>query len=218
MTAAPAFRAFLFDLDGTLIDHFAAIHRCYAHTLGRMGLPVPTAAQVRSAVGGGIEKALLRFIPADRLNEALAIYQPCWEATLLDDVQLMPGAKELVVRLHARAARQAVMSNKLGTSSRLICEHLGLSPYLGAVIGAGDTPWLKPAPELTKHALALLGAAPEESVLVGDSPYDIQAAHAAGLPAWCVSTGTHSAAQLEAARSDRVFPGLPELARELGLR
>ena len=43
---------FLFDLDGTIVDHFKAIHRCYAYTLPRMGLPEPTPQQVRDAVGG----------------------------------------------------------------------------------------------------------------------------------------------------------------------
>jgi len=47
---SPRFRTFLFDLDGTLIDHFAAIHRAYAHTMKALGLPIPTPLEVRGAV------------------------------------------------------------------------------------------------------------------------------------------------------------------------
>jgi phosphoglycolate phosphatase len=215
MTTPGGFRAFLFDLDGTLIDHFAAIHRSYAHTLGRMGLPIPTADQVRAAVGGGLENAALKFVPANRLGEALAIYREYWNRTLLDDVRLMPGARELLEGLHRRGARLAVISNKVGPSSRQICDHLGLTAFLAVVVGAGDTPWLKPAPELNRYVLQRLGATAAEAVLIGDSPFDIQAARAGGFPAWCVATGTHDREALVAAGADRVFADLPELARAL---
>ena len=80
------FRTFLFDLDGTLIDHFTAIHRCYAHTLPQLGLPEPTLAQVRDAVGGGLENALLKFIRPDQVPAAVKIYRAYWDRTMLDDV------------------------------------------------------------------------------------------------------------------------------------
>jgi HAD superfamily hydrolase (TIGR01509 family) len=217
MPAALPFRAFLFDLDGTLIDHFAAIHRAYVHTLGRMGLPAPTAGQVRAAVGGGLEKAALNFVPRERLPEALAIYREYWDRTLLDDVRLMAGARELLEALRARGARTAVVSNKLGGSSRRICAHLQLTPLLDAVIGAGDTPWLKPAPEFSRHVLEVLGVRADAALLVGDSPYDVSAAEAGGFPAWCVTTGTHAREQLQAAGAARVFADLVELAAALGL-
>ena len=78
------FRTVLFDLDGTLMDHLPAIHRSYVHTLPQLGLPAPTYEQVKRAIGGGLENAMLKFIPADRIPEALAIYRPFWDAHLLD--------------------------------------------------------------------------------------------------------------------------------------
>jgi phosphoglycolate phosphatase len=210
-------RAYLFDLDGTLIDHFAAIHRCYAHTLGRMGLPEPTPAQVRAAVGGGIENSLAKFIPPARFAEAIAIYREFWDRTMLERVSLMPGAKELLEGLSGRGAALGVLTNKLGSSSRLICDKLGITPLVQVVLGAHDTPWLKPQPELTRLALERLGASADECLLVGDSPFDVDAAHAGGLPAWVVTTGTHTAEQLLAAGADRVFADLWRVGEELGL-
>jgi phosphoglycolate phosphatase len=210
-----AFRTFLFDLDGTLIDHFAAIHRAHSHTLQALGLPAPSLEKIRSAVGGGLERAIGLLAGTDRVEEALAIYRPYWNATMLDDVVLLPGALELLQQLHARGAILAVLTNKHGPSSRLICEHLGLSPYLNGVFGALDTPWIKPQPEFARHALKTLGADAASTLLVGDSPWDVEAARNAGFPSWCVSTGTHTAAELIAAGVDKVFPDLIELAREL---
>ena len=215
MASALPFCTYLFDLDGTLIDHFSAIHRCYTHTLGRFGKPALTRAQTRAAVGGGLEQAMAKFFSPAELPEAMRTYREHMDRTLVDDVVLMPGARELLAALHARGATLAVITNKLGSYSRRICAHLGLSPYLQAVIGAEDTAWLKPAPEFTRHVLAALGAEAATSVLIGDSPYDVKAAHAGGLPAWCVTIGTHSAEELKEAGADRVFASLPELGSAL---
>jgi phosphoglycolate phosphatase-like HAD superfamily hydrolase len=217
MASALPFRTFLFDLDGTLIDHFAAIQRSYTHTLAHFGRPAPTRNEVRAAVGGGFENSIAKFFAGPDLAEALGVYREYWDRTMLQDVVLMPGARELLNELHARGAVLAVITNKLGSSSRLICEHLGIQPLLSAVVGAKDTAWLKPEPEFTRHVLQLLRVSAAGAMLVGDSPYDILAAHAGGLPAWCVTIGTHTAAELEHAGADRVFAGLPELGRALGL-
>ena len=211
---SPRPRTVLFDLDGTLIDHFAAIHRSYVHTMAQLGLPAPTPLEVRGAVGGGLANSLGRFVPAARLAEALKIYGAYWDRTMLDGVSLMPGALALLEMLRARGATMAVLTNKRGSSSRLICDHLGVAPVFRAVVGAEDTPWLKPEPEFMAHVLNLLGAEAPSTILIGDSPFDIDAAHYAAMPAWCVTTGTHTAAQLEAAGADAIFPDLAALGRQ----
>lgn len=213
----PLFKTFLFDLDGTLVDHFAAIHRSHSYAMRQLGLPPPTMEQVRAAVGGGLERAVTRLVGPERAPEALAIYLPYWNKTMLDDVKLLPGARELLEKLLARGATLAVLTNKHGSSSRLICDHLGLTPFLRGIFGATDTPWLKPQPEFTAHALAQLGATAAGTLLVGDSPFDVQTGQNGGFPVWCVTTGTHNADELRAAGADKVFPDLFALAREFGV-
>ncbi|HVW21423.1 MAG TPA: HAD family hydrolase [Opitutaceae bacterium] len=211
MSAAPD--TYLLDLDGTLIDHFAVIHRTYAQTLAKFGRPPPTPEEVRAAVGGGLEHAMRRFFPPEQIPEAAKVYRAFWSEGLLDGVKLMPGARELLRALRGRGAKLGVLTNKLGSSSRAICDYLKIAPLLDAVVGAQDTAWLKPRPELTAHVLAQLGSSAGRAVMVGDSPYDVETAHQGGFPAWCVSTGTHDAAQLRAARADRIFADLDELRR-----
>ena len=209
------FNTILFDLDGTLIDHFAAIHRAHAHTLRQLGLPEPTLAAVRAAVGGGVELAVTRLAGPDRLAAALAIYRPYWDATMLDDVQLLPGARELLVSLRASGCRTAVFTNKHGPSSRRICAHLGIAGLLDGNFGATDTPWLKPAPEFTGFALQQLGAEAATTALVGDSPYDLATARNAGLEFHGVTTGTHTAEELRTAGAAHVFADLAAVGRQL---
>src|SRR6185295_8190858 len=114
----PRFTTFLFDLDGTLIDHFAAIHRSHVHTMKQLGLPPPTMEDVHRAVGAGVEVAIERLVGRERLAAAIPIHREYWERTMLDDVELMPGARELLEALHARGAKLGVFTNKLGYSSR----------------------------------------------------------------------------------------------------
>lgn len=210
------FRTVLFDLDGTLVDHLRAIHRSYCHTLPQLGYPAPTFEQVKRAIGGGLENAMRRFVPEARLQEALAVYRPYWDATMLDDPELMPGAMDLLEWLNRKGVVCAVFSNKHGPSGRKLCEHLGVSRHLRAVFGAKDTPWVKPQAEFANHALGALGATRESTLLVGDSPFDVEAARNGGLAAcWCVTTGTHSADELGAAGADRIFPDLGTLKSAL---
>jgi len=201
----------LLDLDGTLVDAFTTIHRAYCHTLPQFGLPAPTLDEVRRAVGGGLRDAMAHFLPDDQIDAALPIHRAFTQKILLEDLRPMPGALELVRGLHARGARLAVYTNKDSAASRRICDHLGLTQFLTGIYAAGDTPWLKPAPELASHVLRELGAEPETTLLVGDSPFDVAAAQNGGFPCWAVTTGTHSADELRTAGAARVFDGLPEL-------
>ena len=208
------FQTVLFDLDGTLIDHLPAIHSCYVHTLPQLGLPAPSREEVRRAIGGGLEDAMRRFVSEADLPRALTIFRAYWDKTMLEGVELMPGAAELLRALHAHGATAAVLTNKHGPSSRRVCEHLGIRPLLRGVFGAQDTPWLKPDPRFTAHALAILGADPSAACLVGDSPFDAETARRAGIAGLFVTTGTHTAEDLRAAGAVHVYPSLVALARE----
>jgi phosphoglycolate phosphatase len=210
-TPARPIRGVLFDLDGTLIDHFATLYGCYEFALSTLGLPVPSREHVRRSVGGSMEVTMRKLIAEQHVAPAAALWREHLARTYLDDVTLMPGGGELVRALHTRGLRLAVFTNKIGETSRGICAHLGLSPHLDLVLGANDSPWRKPQPEFTALALERLGTSAADSVLIGDSPYDIDAARAGGMAALCVTTGTHTAEELAAAGADAIFPDLPAL-------
>ncbi len=214
----PAFHTFLFDLDGTLVDHFAAIHRSHSHAMTQLGLPAPTLAQVRAVVGGGLENAISRLAGPALVARALPIYREYWDRTMLEDVVLLPGASELLSALKQRGLQSAIFTNKHGPSARLICAHLGIDRLVDGVFGAIDTPWLKPDRRFTDHVLAELKADARTTLFIGDSPYDIQTAHNAGLPSWCVATGTHTADELRTAGAEAVYDSLDEIAAALALK
>lgn len=209
------FRTVLFDLDGTLLDHFSAIHRSHSHVRRHYGLPEATREEVMRAVGGGLPEALKKTLGpahADRLEDALPVYREYWDRTMLDDAVLFPGALDLLRALNAAGVKCAVFTNKHGPSARRVCSHLGLDSLLAGVFGAMDTPWLKPEPQFAAHALEKLGAEAATTALVGDSPWDVEAARNARLGgSFMVTTGTHSEEELRAHGAPHVFPGLPDL-------
>lgn len=211
----PRFETILLDLDGTLVDAFTTIHRAYCHTLPLFGYPAPTVEQVRRAVGGGLENAMRHFVPESLLAEAVKVHIAYTNTILLEDAKLMPGALELLRDQKPNGVKFAVFTNKRGDHARLVCEHLGVTPYLSGIFGAKDTPWLKPQPEFAAHVLGKLDARPESTMLIGDSPFDVQAAHAGKFVCWTVTTGTHAAEQLQAAGAEAVFPDLFALAKAL---
>ncbi|MDB6126672.1 MAG: HAD-superfamily hydrolase, subfamily variant 3 [Verrucomicrobia bacterium] len=210
------FSTLLIDLDGTLVDAFTTIHRGYQHTLPHFGLPAPTMAEVRRAVGGGIENAMAHFLPKEKIPEAIKLHTDFAQSILLEDVRLLPGGMELVKTQHARGMKLAVFTNKQADAARRICVHLGVAPYLDGVFGAGDTAWLKPDPKFSAHVLNAIGASADGALLIGDSPFDVKTGHNGNFPCWCVTTGTHSEAELKAAGADRIFSDLFELNGELG--
>lgn len=201
-------RTVLFDLDGTLVDQFRAIYRCHVHAMRHFGLPEPTFEQVMRAVGRGLDDAIRDLAGSENVTRILPVYTAHWRATNLQDAALCPGARELLEALRSRGVRCAALTNKRGEASREVCAHLGLTPLLDGIFGAGDTPWLKPQKEFADHALRTLGATADTTALVGDSIYDLAAAQNAGLAFFGVTTGTHDAASLRAAGGVEIFPDL----------
>lgn len=211
----PRFETVLLDLDGTIVDAFTTIHRAYCHTLPLFGYPPPTIEQVRRAVGGGLENAMRHFVPEALVADAVKVHVAYTNTILLEDVKLMPGTLELLREQRAQGVKFAVFTNKRGDHARLVCEHLGVTPFLSGIFGATDTPWLKPAPEFAAHVLGKLEARPETAMLIGDSPFDVKAAHAGRFACWGVTTGTHTEEQLRAAGAEAVFADLFALAKAL---
>ena len=189
-------RAILFDLDGTLIDQFEAIHRAFASTLKNMGLPEPSYDEVKKAVGGASEATMTKLIGQERAKEAVRKLRPIFEKEMFNGLTLLPGAHEILEKCEEEKIKTAVLTNKHGPHARAACDHLKLSKYLQFTLGADDTEWKKPNPELTAFALEKLGVTNQETLYVGDSPFDYQTAQNASMPCILLSTGTHSMEEL----------------------
>ena len=204
----------LFDLDGTLIDHFTAIHKSIAYAQRALNLPESTYDKVRSTVGGGIVLTLNRLLGETKAQHALPHFKSHFETVMFDDAIVLPGVEALLKALKQQNKQTAVFTNKIGDHSRAILQHLGLSQHFDAVIGTADTDYRKPQPEFTQYALDRLGASASQTMMIGDSPFDYQAADCLGIPCYLVATGSHSVAQLQhETRAAGIYQDMPTLAK-----
>ncbi len=204
-------KTILFDLDGTVIDHFRVIYRCYRHALDEMGLEPASFDKVKATVGGGIRVTFSRLVPAEYVEPGVKHWRAHYDRIWAEEIEVLSGAEELIQRLHESGRKVAIFTNKEGDSARKIADHLGWTPFLAGVFGRLDTEWVKPAPALTRHVLTQLDAEPATSIMVGDSPFDIEAGQSAGVRSFGVATGSHSMEELAKTTADGVFSNLTQL-------
>ena len=213
-----ACRLFLFDLDGTLIDSRADITTALNLALVRMNIRPLSESRVVEFVGNGVQKLVERalrettgFQPENPLiQQGMALFREEYQNHLLDRTCLYPGVREGLDRLSW--ARFAVVSNKPEKFSRRILEGLGLGGRFCPVLGEDSTQTRKPDPTALLNAMECCAASPEETVMVGDSPVDIEAGKAAGVMTCGVRGGFHPTEELEAAGCDLIIGNLLELA------
>lgn len=185
-------RTVLFDLDGTLIDNFTAIHRCYSDVAVSLGLVPKSLAAIRAAVGGSISLTMSRLIGDELAPEGIRRFRKHFPEVMFEGVFVLPGVKWILRNLRERGVRTAVFTNKDHDATLALLAHLGLTDLLDGAFGTGTEkmPWRKPQREYSEAVLAAMNSVPAKTLMVGDSPFDIQAA-AVDMPVACVTTGTH---------------------------
>jgi phosphoglycolate phosphatase len=206
-------RLAILDLDGTLVDSVDDLGASVNHALAALGLPSRSTDEIRSFVGEGARILLARAIsPRDELLEpALALWRDHYDAHCLDRTRLYPGVEAAL----AGAGRTlAVHTNKPGALARKILAGLGVASRFAAIVGGDEAP-RKPDPAGTLEIMASVGAAPAETVFVGDSRVDAATARAAGVALVAVTWGLASRAELAAAGATVFAHDAAELARIL---
>lgn len=187
----------LFDLDGTLIDHFSAIHRSIAYAQRTLGLPESDYETVRATVGGSLPITFGKLSGAEHVEAAIPHVKAHFDEIMYDDVEALPGSEDLLKALKQKGLKLAVFTNKYERHAVSILEHLGLDQYLDEIIGTADgSGYRKPDPRFTMQALERMDCSSDDALMIGDSPYDFAAADAGCLTCYLVATGSHSAEQL----------------------
>lgn len=208
----------LFDLDGTLIDHFTTIHKSVAFAQRELGLPESDYATVRATVGGSVPITLGKLCGEANVPAAEPLFRQHFDKIIFDDVFTLPGAAWLLETLKARGDKLGVFTNKYAGHTRSVLAHLGLDQWLDVTIGTGEPecPYRKPDPLFTAYALEQMDCASDEALMVGDSPYDLAAAEAGCIACHLVATGSHNAEELsEYIVSDFIYKDLYELGEKL---
>jgi pyrophosphatase PpaX len=170
----------LFDLDGTLVDTVPFILAAVRHTFEGSG-GCPSDAEWIAGIGTPLRAQLASFARRpDDVEPLFQRYRAYWLEHHDARTRCFPGALEVVETLARRGHPLGIVTAKIEQGARRTLAHTGLLRHVRVVVGADSCANAKPHPEPVLVALAALGAAPSEAILLGDSPHDVAAAKAAG--------------------------------------
>jgi pyrophosphatase PpaX len=186
----------LFDLDGTVIDSGAIILASMRHAAETVVGGAWADDELMKAVGGpGLEAQMVALDPG-RVDELVRVYREHNEP-LHATLECCAGMDDALATLRDRGHRLGIVTAKRRLTVDLAFARLPIEQLFETVVGGDETEHHKPHPEPLLLALERLGASPADAAYVGDSPFDMQAAKAAGLYAIGVSWGRiHTADKL----------------------
>ena len=189
----------IFDLDGTLLDTLEDLSAAVNYALELRGLPLHTVEEYRHMVGHGVRNLVQQALPPDRaslLDEALADFKSYYQAHIDVHTRPYPGIPELLSALNAAGVKLAVASNKFQEGAEYLIRRFFPGIHFVAILGNRPGYPLKPDPEIVQEILRQADVAPEDALLVGDSPTDMRTAANGGIEALAVTWGYSSAEEL----------------------
>lgn len=205
------------DCDGTLVDSPGHIASVFNRTIVEFGYAPLAPEVVYQVIGLSLDEALHRLLPAcddDHRERIIHAYRAHYAEDGSGKNPLYDGAREFLDGVRAEGRWLAMATGKSRSGAlRVVAEH-GLSSYFAA-IKTGDLCRPKPHPDMLLQILDELGLAPERAVMVGDTTFDIDMAHAAGIQAVGVTCGAHGCDDLEQAGAALIVPRLADLAPHL---
>jgi phosphoglycolate phosphatase len=216
-------KAALIDLDGTLLDTAPDLAAASNAMLAELGHPALDPEQVREFVGKGIgvlvrralQASLGRAPDAAAASHAEAIFLPHYERANGTASRVYPGVIDGLEALRAEGLRLACVTNKLLRFTEPLLAKTRLRGHFDVVVTSDLAGARKPDPAVFLHACRMLGVAPEEAAVIGDSDNDGDAARAAGCRFLLVPYGYREGKAVQDIAADGVVATLVEAARRL---
>ena len=205
------FPVVLFDLDGTIVDSGWMILASYRHaTTTVLGRDFPDEVLLANVGAGDLEEQMREF-DLEKADELAKAYREFY-APLHSELQAFPGMLELLKKLDDEDRQVGIVSAKRHDIVKLATDALGFGDRLDVVVGSDEAPRGKPYPDQILVALERLGAEPDHTAYVGDAPFDVAAAKAAGVHAVGVTWGgIHTRERMEIEGPDAVVDTAEEL-------
>jgi pyrophosphatase PpaX len=209
-------KAILFDLDGTVIDTGPLIADSFRHAVRTvLGKTIEDDEMLAYVGGWSLREQMCRLAP-DRAQELVEAYR-AYNEPRHAGLEFCPGMHELLLELRAGGAGLGLATAKRRSTVEIAFRYLPqLEGLFDVIVCAEDTERHKPDPAPLLLALERLGSRPDEAAYVGDSPFDVEAAQAAGLRSIAVTWGgIHDQERLRLADPDALVSTTAELKAAL---
>ncbi len=209
----------LVDVDGTLVDSVPDLAYSVDQMMLQLELPERGEAAVRQWVGNGVEKlvsrALVNGLEGDPdpwlFEKAMPYFWSSYRDNVCVHSRLYDGVIEGLDYMQAQGYRLGCVTNKARSFTMPLLDQIGISAYFELAICGDDTALKKPDPLPLLTAANQLGVNAEESLMLGDSRSDVQAARAAGFQIICMSYGYNHGEDIRSYEPDAVIDSMAEL-------
>ena len=206
----------LLDIDGTIVDSNDKHADCWVEAFAHFGRKVDRET-IRMQIGKGGDLLVPDTLNARemrRFGEPLKKYRgELWKRKYMKTVEPFPGAVESIRTIHARGIKLALASSSNPDEVEYYVELLGVGDLLEGATSKEDAELSKPSPEIFEAALERVKSDPARTFAVGDTPYDILAAHRVPVPVIAVRCGGFPEETLT--KAEYLFEDLADMTREL---
>jgi pyrophosphatase PpaX len=205
-----AIRYLIFDFDGTLIDSSDGVVDAVNYSLRQMGADEQPPERIKPYIGYPLAQMYPAFTDAP-VDELYAHFRVRAAATVVASSAPLAGVDQALRELRQAGYRMAVASTKVREHIEGIVAKLGWSEHFRVLIGGDEVDRVKPDPEMFRVALARLGAAAGEALVVGDTINDILAARAVPMKSVAVNSPYGGRTTLQASKPDYFIERLADL-------
>ncbi len=195
-------RAVLLDIDGTLVDSNDAHARAWVDALAQFGYPV-AYDRIRALIGTGGDKLLVQAVGIEKdsplgkqIDELRGKY---FKRDHLPRLECFPRVRELLQHMKTVGLRLVVATSAKEDEMNALLDMCGVRALLDAQTSSDDAERSKPDPDIIQAALSRAGVSPDDALMLGDTPYDVQAARAAGVATVALRSGGWGDGALEGA-------------------
>ena len=205
-----------FDFDGTLYDTVEGITRSVRYALRKRGMDAPLS-ELRCFAGPPLDEMFMEKFGFSRpeAEHAVRDFRERYVPIGLYESGAFPGLRELLQELRAAGKRLAVTTSKPQVLAEELLRREGLYELFDVICGAADEGEGNAKWQVLRRAMGLMNASAADSVLIGDTKYDVAGAKRCGIPCIGVGYGYAAEGELELAGADAIAPDLAALREML---
>jgi phosphoglycolate phosphatase len=184
----PSFNAYLFDIDGTLLDSASDICGAIQQVLSTTSKPDVPFEFLKGYIGLHLLELFTDLFPdasASEIEAMIQAYRTAYPARQHASTSVYPGVE---LALNGLPGLKSTATTKSSKTTQIVLERFGLIHHFGHIQGTDEFP-CKPAPDVLQRAMQGLGVTPADVLMVGDSPADMQAGRRAGVKICAVTYG-----------------------------
>ena len=203
---------YIFDFDGTIADTAGGIIKTMQETFKEHGLPAPSPEKIKHVIGLPLGKCMDGLgIATEKVDEMCATYRRLFPDIAMDYVGIFPEVKDTLTTLRNKGKVLAIATSRNEASLGMIMQRHGMDGYFEEIISATDNLPSKPAPDMVLEIMKRLEMNEEETLVIGDTTYDIEMGNAAYCYTCAVTHGNHDREKLSTANPNFIIDSFSDI-------